>query len=55
MNLPTWIPETPYPFNPAWQPAWEAMTPNERRASFLFDVGVWAIVFGLCWLAGGFR
>jgi hypothetical protein len=44
MRLPDWIPETPRPF---WQDkveAWEAMTANERRWSFVIDV-IFCVIF----------
>lgn len=45
-KLPRWIPQTPKPWNPAYIPTWEAMTENERRWSFLFDLVVCALFVG---------
>ncbi len=32
---------------PAYRDAWRSMTPSERRADFLFDMGVVAVVLAL--------
>lgn len=45
MKIPEWVPQVSRPFNPAYREVWDVMTPNERRASFLFDAFVVAIVF----------
>lgn len=49
MTLPTWLPQTSRPREPSWQATWDAMTPNERRASFLFDAVLVGIVAFLAW------
>lgn len=43
-KLPKWIPQVSKPWNPAYKEVWEAMTPNEKRWSFLVDVIVVAVV-----------
>lgn len=44
------------PWNPAYQPVWDAMTPAERRRSGIFDVVLaMAVVLGLVLLAGCHR
>jgi hypothetical protein len=35
--MPRWIPQVSRPFNPAYGRVWKVMTPDERRASLLFD------------------
>lgn len=49
MKLPTWIPQISKPFNPAYRDTWDAMSPNERRWSFLFDAGVVGAVLTAAW------
>ena len=49
MQLPTWIPKVPRPWNPAYQEVWDVMTDNEKRASFLVDVAIVALVLFLVW------
>lgn len=39
-KLPTWIPRISRPFNPAYHSTYDKMTDNERRWSFLIDVGI---------------
>lgn len=50
MKLPRFIPQVSKPWNPAWQDAWEAMTPNERRWSWLFDATLVVIVLVIVWV-----
>lgn len=54
MKLPNWIPQVGRPWNYAYGDVWDAMTPNERRASWLFDAAVVVVVLGLCAAFGGF-
>lgn len=42
-QLPTWIPQVPKPWNPAYHETWEAMTPNERRWSFIVDMVIFIV------------
>lgn len=58
MKIPTWILVVNRPWNPAWQETWDAMTPSERRASWLFDavvVIVVIVVLGACAWFGDFE
>lgn len=52
MKLPDWIPQVTRPWNPAWRETWKAMTPDQRRASFLMDVVICAVVVVILYLAG---
>jgi hypothetical protein len=49
MKAPNWIPKVSRPFNPAWSDAWDAMSDDEKRWSFLIDALLIAGVFGLAW------
>jgi hypothetical protein len=49
MQLPSWIPQVGKPWNPAFHEAWEEMTPNEKRWSFLFDVFACLAFFAIAW------
>ena len=47
MKLPHWIPQVQRPWNPAFGETWDAMTPNERRASFLIDIAICGVFLSL--------
>lgn len=51
MKIPSWVPQVSRPFSPAYRETWDAMTPDERRASFLFDLVVVGVVLFLLWCA----
>lgn len=55
--LPRWIPQTPKPSSMSgFDKTWEAMSPNERRWSFLLTdlpvlvVGGALVAYGLGWI-----
>lgn len=43
-KLPTWIPRISRPFNPAYRSTYDRMTDNDKRWSFLIDVGIVVVV-----------
>ncbi len=49
--LPEWIPQISKPFNAVCEDTWNAMTPNEKRWSFLIDLVILvvslSILFGV--------
>lgn len=49
MQLPRWIPQVPRPSDSTFARAWDAMTPNERRVSLLFDAVLVAFVLFVAW------
>jgi len=51
MKIPSWVPQVPRPFNPAFSDVWDEMSPDERRASFLFDAVLVAVVAALVFFA----
>jgi hypothetical protein len=50
MKLPTWIPKVPRPWNPAWCEAWDIMSDNEKRWSFVVDMVILASFFLFIWV-----
>lgn len=49
-KLPEWVPQVSRPYNHAYREVWDAMTPNDRRWSFVVDV---LVVIGIIVLAVG--
>lgn len=47
MKLPTFIPQVPKPWNPAYRETWNVMTPNEKRWSFLVDVVIVIVILSI--------
>lgn len=47
MRAPKWIPQVRRPWNPAYREVWDAMSPDERRWSFLFDALIAVVCIGL--------
>ena len=47
MKLPSFIPQVSRPWNANDNATWAAMTPNERRWSFLFDMLVVVVPLGI--------
>jgi hypothetical protein len=51
VKLPRWIPQVSLPWNKAFKDTWHAMTPNERRWSFLIDIFAVAMFLFFLWVS----
>lgn len=46
MKLPSWFPQVPRPWNPAYRGVWHLMTKEEKQWSLFVDLCVAAVCVG---------